>query len=270
MEKKVSITLVPDGGLCNRLNAIASALAYKESHPCADIRIFWHKWYLCNCHFRDLFKQRPSPYVPVHELGFGIKDMPANKLNLGIPKILRGRWYDYSIDSRFNADSFDDVVVGKERIYVNRGNRFCRECKESSLAEIFIPVDEIGERIHAIVSGWHSRVVGLHIRRTDNVLSINQSPINHFYDVIDMELDSDPEVRFYVATDDNSVKEDLKYRYGNHIITFPLNLSRNSARGMKDAVVDLFCLGSAEKIYGSSASTYSTFAASLYDKEIII
>ena len=39
---------------------------------------------------------------------------------------------------------------------------------------------------------------------------------------------------------------------------------------MKDAVVDLYCLGSTNKIYGSANSTYSTFAATLYDKDIQI
>ena len=264
------ITLVPHGGLCNRLNAIASALAYKESHPEVDIMIYWHKWYLCNCRYRDLFRQLPSQYPPVEELGFSIKNVPGHKLNLGLPRRLRGLWYDCAIPPGFNANLFEDAVKGKERIYVNKENRFCRECKESSLAEIFVPNDELNDRIHSIVDKWHSRVIGLHIRRTDNALSISQSPIQHFYKVIDAELSADQDVCFYVATDDNDVKEDLTARYGDHIISIPLNLSRNSVRGMKDAVVDLYCLGSTEKIYGSAASTYSMFAAGLYNKELII
>lgn len=266
----MKITLVPHGGLCNRLNAIASALAYGESQPDVDIQIFWHKWYLCNCRFRDLFKQLPAPYPQVEELGFSLKNMPGHKLNLGIPRRLRSLWYDCAISPGFNADCFDEVVRGKECIYVNKENRFCSECKESSLAAIFVPTDELNDRIHSIIDDWHSRVIGLHIRRTDNTLSINQSPIQHFYEVIDAELSADPEVRFYLATDDNVVKDDLTARYGSRIISIPLNLSRNSVKGMKDAVVDLYCLGSTEKIYGSAASTYSMFAAGLFNKELII
>ena len=37
----------------------------------------------------------------------------------------------------------------------------------------------------------------------------------------------------------------------------------------KDAVVDLFCLGSTRKIYGSMSSSYSNFAGKLYGIEVI-
>lgn len=114
-------------------------------------------------------------------------------------------------------------------------------------------------------------VIGLHIRRTDNVAAIANSPITHFYKVIEKELADNPSTRFYVASDDRSVKEDLKRRYGNETIISPeFCLKRYSLQGMKDAVVDLYCLGRTSKIYGSAASTYSIFASKLYNIELII
>ncbi len=100
----VKITLVPYAGLCNRLNAIASGVAYKKKHPNVDLKILWHKWFHCNCRYSDLFKQLPSQYPPVQELTWQIKDLPGHKLNFNIPQKLRGLWYDFSFLDCDNAD----------------------------------------------------------------------------------------------------------------------------------------------------------------------
>ena len=126
-------------------------------------------------------------------------------------------------------------------------------------------------RIDKITSNWAGKnVIGLHIRRTDNVTAISLSPDECFHNIIDQELIKDGNSLFYVASDDQTVKDELCKKYGGHIISIPLCLKRNSKKGMKDAVVDLYCLGSTNYIYGSAHSTYSTFAATLYDKKIKI
>lgn len=267
----MKITLVPYAGLCNRLNAIASGLAYKEKHPDVDLKILWHKWFHCNCRFRDIFKQLPPQYPPVQELTWQIKDIPGHKLNFNIPQKLRALWYDFSFLDCDNADYFDEKIKGKENIYVYHANRFCKEEIHHSLAKIFIPTNELQTRIDEVTSNWRGKnVIGLHIRRTDNTASISLSPDEFFHNTIDQELAKDSDTLFYVASDDQTVKDKLCKKYGDHIISIPLYLKRNSKKGMKDAVVDLYCLGSTNKIYGSANSTYSTFAATLYDKDIQI
>lgn len=264
------ITLVPFAGLCNRLNAIASGLAYKEKHPDTDLVILWHKRWHCNCRFKDLFKQLPPEYPPVNELLFNFKDLPGTRFNLNIPQRLRSLWYDYSFLPGYPADEFDELTSGKSKVYVHKDNRFCKESISHSLASIFRPADELQQRIDEVTADWNGKVVGLHIRRTDNREAIEKSPMNHFYEVIEKEIERDGETRFYVATDDEEVKKDLRNRYGDRIITIPLCLKRSSVQGMKDAVVDLYCLGSTRKIYGSAQSTYSSFAANLFNREISI
>lgn len=266
----MQITLVPYAGLCNRLNAIASALAYKDKYPDTELTILWQKRRHCNCRFKDLFKQLPLQYTPVKELILQFKDIPGAPYNLNLPQKFRHLWYDYSFLPSDSADEFDELTKDKRRIYVYKDNRFCREVISHSLAKIFVPTDELQSRIDEITKDWNGKVVGLHIRRTDNVASIKNSPMEYFYEVIEKELMKDSEIRFYVATDDEGVKNDLRSRYGVRIITIPLCLKRNSLRGMKDAVVDLYCLGSTCRIYGSAHSTYSTFAAKLFDRNIIV
>lgn len=268
---KMKITLVPYAGLCNRLNAIISGLAYKEKYPNTELTILWHKWWHCNCRFHDLFKQLPSPYTPVNELVMQLKDIPGNRLNFNIPQMLRSLWYDYSFLPGAPSDQFEELTKGKQNVYVNKDNRFWKEeTHYSSFARFFKPTDELQSRIDEVTRDWNGKVVGLHIRRTDNLESIKQSPMEHFYEVIEKEIGRERDMRFYLATDDEKVKNDLKGRYGERIITLPLCLRRNSLQGMKDAVVDLYCLASTKKIYGSSQSTYSIFASKLFDIELEI
>ena len=267
----MKITLIPYAGLCNRLNAILSGLAYKKKHPETELAIFWHKWFHCNCRFRDLFKQLPHPYTPVNELVYQIKDIPGHKLNFNIPNLFRGLWYDCTFLDKDKADEFDILTHGKERVYVHHANRFCKEEITHSLSNIFIPTDELQSRIDKITKYWNSKyIIGLHIRRTDNIDAITNSTDEYFYSVIDNEIKLNNNVQFYIASDDSDIKKTLFEKYGNRIITPQLCLNRYSLQGMKDAVIDLYCLGMTRKIYGSVHSTYSTFAARLFNKEIII
>lgn len=267
------ITLVPYAGLCNRLYAIVAGQAYKQKYPETDLRIMWYKYWHCNCRFGDLFKPLAPGFVPVKELTFQFKDIPGSKYNLNIPQLFRHFWYDCSMLPGMNADLFNELTKGKDRCYIYHDNQFCK-AKDVKFgkpyAELFQPTDELQARIDAVTSSWKEEyVVGLHIRRTDNAGSITGSPNEFFYHAIESEIKEHPKAKFYVASDDEMVKQDLQDKYGERIITIPLCLKRSSVKGMKDAVVDLFCLGSTHKIYGSKSSTYSMFAAKLFGIEMI-
>ena len=66
----------------------------------------------------------------------------------------------------------------------------------------------------------------------------------------------------------DEVKESLKSKYPNRIITLMDDTDRNSLEGMKFAMVDLFCLSKTRKIIGSVASSYSLIAAEIGGIEI--
>ena len=100
--------------------------------------------------------------------------------------------------------------------------------------------------------------------------AIQNSPIERYYQIIKKEVEIDSLVRFYLATDSEEVKHDLTSRFGKRIITIPLCLKRSLLQDMKDAVVDLYCLASTSRIYGSSASTYSLLAGKIYGIPVIV
>lgn len=135
-------------------------------------------------------------------------------------------------------------------MYIYKENSFCRDSWKDNLADIFQPQEDIQRRINEITKDWEGHVVGLHVRRTDNVRAIQNSPIERYYQIIKKEVEIDSLVRFYLATDSEEVKHDLTSRFGNRIITTPLCLKRSSLQGMKDDVVDLYCLASTSRIYG--------------------
>lgn len=66
----------------------------------------------------------------------------------------------------------------------------------------------------------------------------------------------------------DEVKESLKSKYPNRIITLMDDTDRNSLEGMKFAVLDLFCLSKTNKIIGSVGSSYSQIAAEIGGIEV--
>lgn len=274
----MTITLVPYAGLCNRMNVIMSALAYQQNHPETEVFIKWHRWFHCNCRFKDLFKPIALITPPVSELSeFNWRDTPEHRLNLYLPDKLRKSFFDVVFMPHNSPDEFEEMVdafrknTGKEpNVYVYKENCFCRDLWTSNYADIFQPQEDIQRKIDEITKDWKGHVVGLHVRRTDNVRAIQNSPIERYYQIIKKEVEIDSLVRFYLATDSEEVKHDLTSRFGNRIITIPLCLKRSSLQGMKDAVVDLYCLASTSKIYGSSASTYSMLAGKIYGIPVIV
>ncbi len=49
------------------------------------------------------------------------------------------------------------------------------------LSRLFVPVDEIMEEVENRCRNFSDAMIGVHIRRTDNLASIRQSPIELFY-----------------------------------------------------------------------------------------
>ena len=80
---------------------------------------------------------------------------------------------------------------------------------------------------------------------------------------MDEEIQKDDNTKFYVASDDNEIKETLKSKYPTRIITLMDDTDRNSLAGMKFAVLDLFCLSKTQKIIGSVGSSYSQIASEI-------
>ena len=265
------ITLVPIAGLCNRMNAILSGILYKQSHNDVDLSIYWWKSHDCYCSFDDLFL--PLKQFDVKPLKFSFKCRPGVLRNLYFPDFFRWLFYDaYYHNCAFKNYNFDEEIKNKHNIYITAFNSFCQYSYEdvNSIGTISVLQPELQQRLEKVTDSWNDDIIGLHIRRTDNMRSTLNSPTENYFHAVDNELCKNPRARFYIASDSELVKNEFINRYGRDIIlTQDLRLDRGSVQGMKDAVVELYTLASCSKIYGTAYSTYSLLASKIYNKEFI-
>ena len=267
----MEITIIPVGGLCNRMNTILSAIALnKKKKSQYQIKIYWAKNNECHADFHELFQTINHDNITILPLDRFYLRTGAKK-NLFFPKLIQA----FKLISIFNGNliadlDFENLVKGKKKVYISSSNRFCPYEIQCSIADYFKPTNEIENKINEICKNYTNNTIGVHIRRTDNKHAIKNSPIEKFVTLINNELRENPNTIFYLATDDLSTKKEMQELFPNKIITQEWELKRNTTNGMKDAVADLFCLGRTKKIIGSNSSTYSFMASHLYDIPIII
>ena len=107
------------------------------------------------------------------------------------------------------------------------------------------------------------KIIGVHIRRTDNVVAIKESSLDLFISKIRLDLARDPDMYFFLATDDPNVENELISLFKTRIICTNKKFTRSSRDGIIGAMVDLYCLAATTKIYGSYWSSFSSVAASI-------
>ncbi len=272
MRKK--LTLVPIGGLANRLYAITSAIAFCEDHD-IDLKVVWFKDWGMGADFHALFELTGNhPHVEIVDATWKdyIYDRPRKK-NFWLPYLYQRFAYDQcvyesAINKGYSNNDLKDAFCRYKAVYLVHYCSFYPSRKGN-----ICPSDDLMQLIDRKKADFqiNKDVIGVHIRRTDNTLSILNSPLSLFIEKMQYEISVNPIVRFYVASDDLNEKRKLQERFGDRILTSFDEVRRDNERGIIDAVVEMYLLASTKKIYGSSASTYSQYAAELggIDIEIV-
>lgn len=99
--------------------------------------------------------------------------------------------------------------------------------------------------------------VGVHIRRTDNRKSIQESPTKAFFKAMDST-----DTMFFVATDDLVERSALVHRYPGRLLPrATLQLDRDTLAGVQGALQDFLSLAACRQILGSVGSSFSEMAA---------
>jgi len=267
----MEITLVPFCGLGNRLNVLASAIALREATG-YDITVHWRKSPDCHCDFTDIF-------MPIE----GLPVVPLKKFSLirrwwkffPLPVFIRRFTFDATFKARkiFDSDFLLNPDLPYRKIYIEGNRPFCPVEKKSMLSRYFRPTPELEQRIAEVTGQFNPKplaTIGVHIRRTDHKTVIRDNPTEGFIHRMREQAKLHPGCKFYIASDDPEVKEEMRRLFPGRIITQPdIVLSRDDVRGMKDAVVELFTLARTDAIIGSRGSTYSELAAKLYDAPLL-
>lgn len=255
------LIIQPSGGLCNRIRVINSARVLAGRRGEALIVL----WYACpelNCSFEDLFL--PVKDFTIHNIR-SLKDprklfyQLRARQRLGNDDILRNK-----TDGILHEDFFRSL---KDPVYLFTWEHFY----PSSDYSCYVPAPALNTRIQALTASFGPRCVGVHIRRTDNAVSMGKSTTEQFVALMKRELDTHPETSFFLATDDMAEERNLREIFPGKIISNPnRTLDRNSVSGMHDALLDLYGLAATKKLIGSYWSSFTDIAADMGGIEKVI
>jgi len=247
------LTLVPLGGLCNRLRALLSARSLVDHDHELRVRVVWDANRDCAARYGDLFEDH---FTPTGQFVFSKSrwfDAPAVwRHNLRLPALFRSFVY-----SAQRADFHSDWTSGEclahfekwQRVYISTGLQLCQTPPE--VWRGLRPVSSLRERIDALCQRMGAHTVGVHIRRTDNVKSQSVSSPQAFEREMRAAIAANPAVCFYLATDDSALRDHFVQCFPGHVVHQAGEPTRATREGMEAAVVDLFVLSRPQRLIGS-------------------
>lgn len=263
----------PDSGLGNRLSCIYSAI-YMSWVIGIECEILWELESHCNVKWNNLFSSSSS--VKVKEFTtLGYKKSPL--------KTFLGKWFLSRIKKKWKYISSEECQniyqAGGEQAIIelikNYNGKMCIK-SFSFFADLehikwasgqISPAEAINNKVNSILDPYSKYLkIGIHIRRTDHVTAISNSPLELFEDKMSELVKGNNEIVFYLSTDDLGVEEYIKNKFPViPTVKFSNIKSRTTQAGMQDAFVDMLCLSKCERIYGSYGSTFSKMASIIGD-----
>ena len=249
------------GGLCNRLRVLLSALHTLHTAPVAGgLRLCWQVSDECGARFEDIFEPLDEARMRIGPCPYWLR--PVCRQNLHVPALLRAVRFDAQYTNFHPSENDLRELLGRfRRIYVSTCYPLLDYPPALGSALHLRPALE--ERVERLVRQFDRHTAGLHIRRTDHRPSIARSTDEAFSAAIDRILRHEPRTRFFLATDSPETKERFTARYGDRILTAPAPLERDSRRGIEAAAVDLFALARTARLYGSWYPSFTDMAAEI-------
>jgi hypothetical protein len=248
------IVIAPEGGLCNRMQALDSAIALARRFG-SDLRLIWYLSPNINTSFDKLFEV-PQGIGKITEIDL-YRSLGRARRRL-YRKYFQTAFDEYLQHKQIPAGRKDlEALVEGRRVYITAYRRFYD--RPSMYADLK-PVP----RLQAIIDSYAStfeHTVGVHVRRTDNRHARDHSPLEMFIDTMHREVTQDDASQFFVATDSPEVEDRLRSEFPGRIVTYQKrSLDRNDPLAIEDAIIDLYCLSRCRKLIGSYWSSFSETA----------
>lgn len=247
----------PVGGLCNRMRAIDAACAFAQDQQ-QRVAVIWYPEHDCNARFGDLFEMPKD--IPLVDMNPRVgRKLMRHGTRLAFSGFFGNRFFDqHDIESLIGTPRLADRLRGVGQVYLRTHSGFWPTPRPFVM---FQPVPALRSRIETFGC---DDLVGVHIRRTDNELSIRHSPTAAFAEAMEAEIERDPQVRFFLATDDPGVENEILTRFAQRVLVQPkLTRARNTPEGIGDAVVDLYALANCRKLLGSYWSSFTETASQI-------
>ncbi len=260
--------IIPQGALCNRMRSLDSAMAVSSAAG-TDLTVDWYiDPNLMGARFEHLFEVPPEISKIItrnYMVRFG-------KIQKSIQKRLNQIKFKYCLYER-DLGSF--LKRGGNLVELAETGSLCiASCmhfhKSEPLFRRFKPVVEIRDEVDRIIEGGN-RVIGVHIRRGDNIVAKEKSPLKLFESAMNKEIETQSDVTFFLATDCVETENHFRQVYGDRLIIHDKSsLDRNNEIAIKDALIDLYCLSKTNKIIGSAGSSFSNVSAQIEGINLVV
>lgn len=264
----------PFGGLANRLRVISSMLWLKKNFNC-KLKVIWLANDELNASYYDLF-QIHSDFEVMESLGrykyvrtSNQKDNVKRVLAKIANRVLGIDYCAFDTDFYKGFDHIIDIVKSNNTIFFNTCEELIQYDEGLISIKLIIPIQAKITKMVKLLN-ISSNTIGLHIRRTDHKIAINNSPLYLFENAIIEELSNNLKANFYLASDDPEVILYFSNKFGKVILFIEKEFGRNSKGAIMDGLLELYILSKTKKIYGSYWSSYSKTAGRLSDTSVEI
>ena len=271
-----SLTLVPSGGLANCMRAIASAYHLCRSTD-SQLQVVWFQGWGMHAAFSDVFEPFQLPGIQLREaafLDYLVNDRPRRH-NLWLPLWPQRLCYRGGVINELAVARLRDAGFDFEGWL--RGHRRYMSCYDefgdypfTLFRQLFRPNSTVMTLVDRYQSHFSEYTIGMHIRRTDNVDSIRQSPLELFVEAGRRELEAHPQLIIFLATDSEDVKQQMRQEFGRHVVTSDHEASRDSVAGIREGLADMWTLSLTRRIYGSVGSSFSEMASRIGNNELLL
>ena len=246
----------PYGGLCNRMRCMSSACRFAEKHN-IELTIIWSELDELNCDFKSLFSLKCRAKVRIITIP-NWDNRIKRYVHRALTKFLRER----SKKFLYNYDGKDVDETVKDGMYILSFSNWFPTDDQFGVFEL---QDTIKKKVGKIIDPYQGKLIGVHIRRTDNKVSIEASPTELFCKKIQEIRDEYPDCKLYVASDESNEIERITDYFGSeNVVTMQgIERSRNTKKGIIDAATELYILANCRAIVGSYYSSFTDTAAAI-------
>ena len=269
-------------GLGNRVIPMGCILAMATELNYRPV-IFWENAEVVGgAQFKDLFDDTNLPFelVTGYEARvMGVTLFHKKYIPLSLPKRMITKLINLLVLNQYDKHVWFEGVKGYRpfreqpiaeflkysKVMVN-GSRIFNYAYDLSWLK---PATHIASHIVELKKRFAPNTVGVHIRGTDRVYI---PPIEKIIAKMRAEVELDPEVKFFLASDGDERGEEIVDTFGDRLIMYKNTRSfeRRTLPGNQDAIVDLFGLAATSRIIGMDFSSFPILAAMIGNKPLLM
>lgn len=255
------IYIEPCAGLGNRLLGLASAHAVAKKLN-RKLVVVWKREVGCDIRAEELLTL-PMEVIEICENGYKREpiaqfkgDRMKKKLRQSVSRFLECDDME-RIKNEEGYDALLNTIKAEPSIYIKAFGPICEVNADSY--SFLKPSRRIEDKGAELFGRIDAHTIGVHVRRTDHTEAIANSPLELFINRMREETAADSKVKFFVATDDATVRQELRAALSEEKLIFNEKgiIDRDSKEGIEDAFVEMLALSRCKKILGSYNSTFS-------------